>query len=518
MFDLVIRNGTLLDGTGAPAFPADLAISGGRVAAIGDLAAAEARATLDATGHCVTPGFIDAHSHSDAYLLIEPTAASKVYQGVTTEIVGNCGASAAPLLGPARMASDWQAHTYPGAWRTVAEYRRLIEQVRPAVNLVPLIGHNVLRASVMGYEGRAATPDEVAAMAGLLDQSLAEGGRGLSTGLIYPPGLYAAPDELRALARVVRRRNGLYATHMRSESSHLLEALEETLALGRDTGVRLQVSHLKTSGEANWGLLDRALDLLQQAREAGQAVAADRYPYIASCTELDVIFPAWATEGGREAELARLKDPATRARLRAEILAARSERSWGAIIIGSTTEPNAGFRGMPLGQVARILDLDPVDAALHLIESDGLTTSAFFQGMSEDNLWRILAQPWVMLGSDASLRAPWGPLSHDYPHPRAYGTFPRFLRAVLDGRSVPLPEAIRKLTSLPATHFNLPGRGLLKPGAHADVVVFDPATIRDRASYDNPHHLSEGIAAVIVNGVVTLKAGQLAPERAGQWL
>lgn len=518
MFDLKISGGTILDGTGAPAVAGDVGISGGRIAVVGDLAAAEARATLDATGKFVTPGFIDTHSHSDAYLLIEPTAASKLYQGVTTEVVGNCGASAAPLLGTAHMASDWQAHTYPGAWRTVAEYRRLIEQVRPAVNLVPLIGHNVLRASVMGYEGRAATADEVAAMARLLDRSLDEGGRGLSTGLIYPPGMYAAADELHTLARVVQRRDGIYTTHMRSESSRLLEALEETLALGRDTGVRLQVSHLKTSGQANWGLLDRALELIQRAREAGQAVAADRYPYISSCTELDVIFPDWATEGGREAELARLKDPATRARLRAEILAARSERSWGTITIGSTTEPNAGFRGMPLEQAARILAMDPVDAALHLIESDGLTTSAFFQGMSEDNLWRILAQPWVMLGSDASLRAPWGPLSRDYPHPRAYGTFPRFLRAVLEGRSVPLPEAVRKLTSLPASHFNLPGRGLLKRGAHADVVVFDPATLRDRASYDNPHQLSEGIAAVIVNGVVTLQAGRLAPERAGEWL
>lgn len=517
-FDITIVNGTVVDGCGGPAVRADVGIRGDRIAAVGDLGKAGAARAIDATGRLVCPGFIDTHSHSDAYLLVEPSAPSKVFQGVTTEVIGNCGCSAGPRSGAARMPSDWEPFTYPGRWNTVAEYRRLLEAVKPGVNVVPLIGHNTLRASVVGYEGREATADELASMAGLLEQALDEGGRGLSTGLIYPPGMYASREEIHALARVVQRHDGVYTSHMRSESSRLVEALEETLAVGRATGVRVQISHLKTSGKANWSLIDAALETIGQAREDGLAVAADRYPYLASCTDLDVIFPDWATEGGRDAELARLGDPATRARLRAELLETRSERTWGSITIGSTTPANARFRGMPLEDAARLMGLAPVDAALTLIESDRLATSAFFQGMSEENLWRIMAQPWVMVGSDASLRAPWGPLSHDYPHPRAYGTFPRLLRAALDGKTVALPEMVRKMTSLPAAQFRLGARGEVKPGYMADLVVLNPGTVRDQASYSQPHRLPEGITHVLVNGVPVLDAGTLTGQRSGRWL
>jgi N-acyl-D-amino-acid deacylase len=518
MFDLKIINGMVLDGTGGPACRTDIGITGDRIRAMGALEKAEARAVIDAQGHLVCPGFIDTHSHSDAYLLIEPTAPSKVYQGITTEVVGNCGASAAPCLGEAHLASDWQLHTYPGQWQTMAEYRQVLETVRPIVNVVPLVGHNVLRASVMGYQGRAATGDEVKAMERLLEQSLDDGGRGLSTGLIYPPGMYAAREEIIRLARVVQRKGGIYTSHMRSESSRLIEALDETIGVGRETGVRVQVSHLKTSGQGNWHLIDAALETIHSARQSGLDVAADRYPYISSCTELDVIFPDWATEGGREAEMARLQDPAIRARLRAELLENRSERSWGSITIGSTTEANIPYRGLPLAEVAGLLKMDPVDAALHLIETDRLMTSAFFQGMSEDNLWRILDQPWVMIGSDASLRAPCGPLSHDYPHPRAYGSFPKFLRAALDGRTVPLPEAVRKMTSLPAAQFRLTARGELREGYLADVTVLDPGTVRDCASFSDPHRFSEGITHLVVNGQTVLADGRLTGARPGSWL
>jgi N-acyl-D-amino-acid deacylase len=518
MLSLKIVEGLVLDGTGTAACRTDIGITGDRITAIGDLQAAEAQETIRAAGKMVCPGFIDTHSHSDAYLLIEPTAPSKVYQGITTEVVGNCGASAAPCLGEAHLASDWQLHTYPGQWHTMAEYRQVLETVKPALNVVPLVGHNVLRASVMGYAGRAASRDEVKAMARLLEQSLDEGGRGLSSGLIYPPGMYAAHEEMIELARVVQRKRGIYTSHMRSESSQLIAALNETIGVGRETGVRVQVSHLKTSGQGNWHLIDAALETIESARAAGLEVAADRYPYISSCTELDVIFPDWATEGGREAEMARLKDPATRARLRAELVESRSERSWGIITIGSTSEANRAFRGVPLAEVAVQLNLEPVDAALYLIETDGLMTSAFFQGMSEDNLWRILAQPWVMLGSDASLRAPCGPLSHDYPHPRAYGSFPKFLRAALDGKTVPLPEAIRKMTALPAAQFSLSGRGELKKGYKADVVVFDPDAMCDCATFSDPHRLSRGIAHLVVNGATVLADGQYTGRRSGAWL
>jgi N-acyl-D-amino-acid deacylase len=518
MFDLKLINGLVVDGSGTPARRADVGITGGRIATLGDLAAASSRATLDAEGQMVCPGFVDTHSHSDAYLLLEASAASKIYQGVTAEVVGNCGSSAAPRLGAAQIPSDWQTHTYPGTWQTMAEYRRLWEQVRPAVNVVALVGHNVLRASVMGYEGRAAGPEEIRAMVRLLEQSLDEGGRGLSTGLIYPPGMYATADEILTLVQVVAKRSGIYTSHMRSESSGLLDALRETIGLARSTGARVQVSHLKTSGAANWHLIDEALGLIDAARQEGLAVAADRYPYTSSCTDLDVIFPHWATEGGREAELQRLRDPGTRARLRAELLASRPDRSWGIITIGSTSDANARFRGMLLEQAATVLGMEPVDAALHLIETDRLATSAFFQGMSEANLWRILAQSYVMIGSDASLRAPWGPLSLDYPHPRAYGSFPKFIRAALDGRTVPIEEAVRKITSLPAQQFGLAGRGTLAAGGAADLVVFDPHTVRDRATYGAPHQLSEGVNHVVVNGVITLRGGALTGDRGGQWL
>jgi N-acyl-D-amino-acid deacylase len=518
MFDVKLVHGSVLDGTGKPAFRADIGLVGDRIAEVGDLGAAEARVVLEAEHRVVCPGFIDAHSHSDAYLLIEPSAASKIYQGITSEVIGNCGSSAAPRLGTAQIPSDWRTHTYPGEWRTVAEYRRLLESVRPAVNVVALVGHNVLRASVMGYEGRAARTDEIQVMERLLERSLDEGGRGLSTGLIYPPGMYATAEELLALAAVVARRGGLYTSHMRSESSGLLDALKETIGIGRQTGVRVQVSHLKTSGQSNWHLVEAALELMEGARREGLAVAADRYPYTASCTDLDVIFPNWATEGGREAELGRLRDPSLRARLRDELLATRPERAWGSITIGSTSEANVRFRGMPLEQVAAALGLEPVDAALYLIESDQLATSAFFQGMSEANLWRILGQPYVMLGSDASLRAPWGPLSCDFPHPRAYGSFPRFLRAALDGKTVPPAEAVRKMTALPAEHFGLRERGVLAKGHYADVIVFDPGTLRDRATYSEPHQLSEGVIHMLVNGRVTIRDGSLTGERHGIWL
>lgn len=518
-FDHKIVGGLLLDGTGAPARRADLGVRGDRIAALGDLTAAAARRTWRADGRYVCPGFIDAHSHSDAYLLIEPSAPSKIYQGITTEIVGNCGASASPLIRRDCLPSDWQAHPYPGEWKTTAEYVALLERVRPAPNVMLLIGHGKLRAWVVGLENRAATPDELRAMERLLDQCLAEGGRGLSTGLIYAPGLFASREELVALAHVAARHDGLYTTHMRSESGHLLEALEEAIAIGRASGARVEISHLKTAGRAHWPLLDRALDLIRAARAEGLAIAADRYPYTSANTDLDVIFPDWAVTGGRDAVLRRLHDPADRQRLRDELTASRTPDYWETVTIGSTSHPdNTRFRGRPLSEVAAELRLPPAEAALLLIERDALRTSAFFFGMSEDNMWKILAEPFVMLGTDASLRAPTGPLGEDHPHPRAYGSFPRFLRAALDGKTVPLPEAVRKMTSLPADHFRLKDRGRLTAGGMADLIVFDPTTVSDRATYAAPHQLAVGLELVMVNGVVTLEPAGLTGQRAGRVL
>ena len=294
MFDLLIRGALIYDGSGAEPVLGNLAVNGDRIAAVGELAGAVARNVIDAAGKALSPGFIDVHSHSDTYLLIEPSAPSKISQGVTTEIVGNCGASAAPRTPLTRLPFDWADKPYPASWESVADYRALLEQVRPAVNVMMLAGHNRLRSDIMGYAARPATADEVAGMCRLLEQSFDAGARGLSTGLLYTPGCFSEPGEVQELARVAARRGGIYTTHMRSEGSRLLESLDETLDLGRTTGVRLQVSHLKTSGRAHWGKLDAALDRLRSARAAGLDVAADRYPYTAASTDLDVLLPDWA--------------------------------------------------------------------------------------------------------------------------------------------------------------------------------------------------------------------------------
>ena len=340
-------------------------------------------------------------------------------------MVGNCGASAAPRVGRYPMPSDWRDKKYPGPWNTVTEYRELLDQVKPAVNVVLLIGHNAIRAGIMGYEGRAATDSEFKAMADLLAKSLDEGGAGLSTGLIYSPGMFAPPEEIIGLAKIVARRGKIYTSHMRSEGAKLLEAIDETIDIGRQSGVRVQISHLKTSGRKNWHLIDAALDKIRKAQAEGVEVASDRYPYTAACTDLDVILPDWASEGGREAVLKRLRDPQTRKRIRDDLAASRDAQYWESVTVGTTHHPdNRKFQGVPLLQVAKQLSMDPVDAVLHLIDTDELHTGGIFFGMSEANMWKILGEPYVMIGSDASVRAPEGPLSHDHPHPRAYGDVP----------------------------------------------------------------------------------------------
>jgi N-acyl-D-amino-acid deacylase len=527
MFDLLITGGDVLDGMGTDPVRSDIGITGDTIAAVGDLSNAEARQVIDLGPACpqspqsaiVCPGFIDVHSHSDAYLLIEPLAPSKLYQGVTTEVVGNCGASAAPLTGEYRMPSDWREMAFPGGWRSVAEYRALLEEVGPAVNALLLVGHNTLRAGVVGYENRLATIDERRAMAALLARGMDEGARGLSTGLIYSPGMFAPRDEIVELAQVAADHDGIYTSHMRSESRYLLEAIDEALAIGNASGIRVEISHLKVGGRDNWGLIDAALDRIRSARERGQEVAADRYPYTSACTDLDVIFPDWAAEGGRDAVLGRLRSPAERARLREDLLASRSDAYWPTVTIGSTSHAeNRRFQGMPLLEVASELGVEPVDAVLHLTETDELKTGAFFFGMNEDNMLRILAEPYVMLGSDASLRAPTGPLSHDYPHPRAYGSFVRFLRMALDGRTVPLPEAVRKMTSLPAQQFSLADRGTLAVGKRADIAILVPGRLRETTGYADPHRLAEGVSHVMVNGVLTLVDGKPTGQRNGRFL
>ena len=510
-FDFIISGGRVFDGSGGGESQEDVGIRGDRVAAVGDLSAASARKRIDARGCLVCPGFIDAHSHSDTYLLLEPSAASKTYQGICTEICGNCGASAAPLLGEYKMPADWLAKTYSKPWKTVAEYRERFAEARPAINAALLVGHNTLHAGICGYEPRGAAPDELKQMFQALEQALDEGAIGLSSGLAYPPGSAVPRGELVALCERVARRGGIYTTHMRSESGGLLEAIDEAVEIASRSGVRLHISHLKASGEANWHKLPAALE---KVRRAG--AAADRYPYTAGSTDLDILLPQWASYGGRDAILARVRDPATRRKIRDELRQKPSDH-WENVMVGFTRFE--AFRGKFLYEVAASLGMDEVDALLHLVDADELGTGGVFFSMSEENLREVLAQPYVSIGSDGSLRAPWGPLSADHPHPRAYASHTRFLRMALDGKTVPVAEAIRKMTSLPAEQFGLKGRGLLRKGFFADVAVIDPETLRENSTYGDPHRLSEGVRHLFVNGFQTLENGRhTGPAGAGRFL
>jgi N-acyl-D-amino-acid deacylase len=510
ILDAAILGGELIDGSGGAACRADVGIAGGRIVAIGALGGAAAVRRVDARGCVVCPGFIDAHTHSDTYLMIEPSAPSKVFQGVTTEVTGNCGASAAPLAGEARLPADWEAMTYPVAWRSFSEYRAALASARTAVKVAPLIGHNTLRAGIAGYGAAPASASQVAAMGRVLEDALDQGAHGMSLGLAYIPGRYAGADEVLALAKILASRDALLTTHMRSEGDDLLESLDEMLALSDATGVRLLVSHLKVSGPDNWHKIDPLLERLRGLDGIGSRVVADRYPYTYSCTDLDVVLPAWLFEGGRTAAAQRLADPEVCERLIAETEADRDEAGWARITLGSTTHPDAiGLRGASFNEVAAAMGLGRAEAVVELVRTYDFQTSAYFHTMSEDNLHRILREPYVMVGSDASVRAPWGALSHDWPHPRAYGTFPRYLRMAVEACGLSLPEAIARCTSLPARVFGLRDRGRLAEGYAADIAVFDPAAFVDRSTPAAPHALADGMRALFVNGVATLLDGEL---------
>jgi len=541
MSKTLIRGGLVIDGTGRAAFPADVLVDGDRIADVIEcdesgraaLRRGHADSEIDASGCLVTPGFIDSHAHSDAYLLIEPDAPSKLSQGITTEINGQCGGSVAPRYGAARLSSDWASMTYPGGdgtpgptWRSMAEYRALLDQVRPAINTVQFVGHNTLRSSVIGYDPVRATPETLREMENLLARELDDGGWGLTTGLIYQPGKYSDAAEVTSLARVAAAHGGFYATHMRSEGDAIIEAIDEVLDLVRATGIRAEISHLKTSGKRNWGKIDDVLAKIERAIDAGELLGSDRYPYCAAGTDLDVVFPDWAGEGGVVAEIKRLADPATRARIAAEIDA--QDRDWSTVMIGGTwSEETSQCSGQRINElVSRWRATGPATPGAlicDILSADACRTGAFFFGMSEDNLQKIFSRPWIVPGSDASLRAPWGPLGKDHPHPRAYGTMPRFFRMLtgrVEGhaRICSREEAIKRMTSVPAERFGIRDRGVIRPGAYGDITVWNEDTFRETATYTSPHSFCEGVEAVMVNGSVSYRSGKFTGNRSGRFL
>lgn len=523
---VLIENGVIADGTGRECFLGCVTVSGDRITGVGRGAfpskdRQEFDLVVDASGCVVSPGFIDAHAHSDAYLVLEPDAPSKLSQGITTEINGQCGGSVAPRYGEARLSGDWASLLGDRlAWRSMAEYRAVLEAAKPSINTVQFVGHNTLRSSVVGYAGRVATKDELAQMGRLLEQSLDEGGWGFTTGLIYQPGKYATDAEVVSLAATAARCGGMYATHMRSEGDRLLESIDEVIGLVRATGIRAEISHLKTSGKGNWDKIGPMLEKMQKAIDEGLLLGADRYPFCAAGTDLDVVFPDWAGEGAAVAEMERLKDPRTRKRIADEIDS--SGRDWSGVMIGGVwDEANRAFSGRTVSELLESGETGASSAGdliCMLLERDKCRTGAFFFGMSEENLGKILAMPWIVPGSDASLRSPWGPTGADHPHPRAYGTMPEFYRRTAVAGSGPDAVAIARMTSVPAKRFGIKGRGVLERGAYADIAVWREKDFANTATYAKSHSFCTGMEKVFVNGALAYDRGAFTHSGTGRFL
>lgn len=542
----LIKNGTIIDGKGTLAFVGDVLVEDDRIVEVipaGELQnfkTSEPQNLIDASGLIVSPGFIDAHTHSDAYLVIEPDAPSKVTQGITTEINGQCGGSVAPRYGEARLSSDWAAVLGDRlTWRSLAEYREVLAAAKPAVNTVQFIGHNTLRSSVIGYAARAAGDEDLREMSRLLDESLDAGGWGLTTGLIYQPGKYSTPAEVVALAKVAAAKGGYYATHMRSEGDHILEAIDEVIELVKATGIRAEISHLKTSGRKNWHKIDAVLDKIEGAMSEGLLLGSDRYPYCAAGTDLDVVLPDWAQEGGAPAELARLQIANLRSQIIEEINAL--DRDWSTVMIGGTwAEENKRYSGKTVAEILGLETLEfrpglassvssplkssvlslkssPGELITSILLADGCKTGAFFFGMSEENLAKIYSRPWIVPGSDASLRAPWGPLGLDHPHPRAYATMPEFYRRVR-ALGFSREETVARMTSVIADRFGIRGRGRIEKGAYADLVIWNEAEFKAKATFTDPHQFTGGVKAVMTNGVIAYCDGKFTGNRGGRFL
>jgi N-acyl-D-aspartate/D-glutamate deacylase len=522
--DIVIRGGIVVDGTGAPGRLADVAIRDGRIAAIGEITSSAAR-VIEAKGKVVAPGFIDIKTHSDWTLPLMPLAESKVRQGVTTEVVGHCGYSCAPCL-PGK-AEELKSYLGPSApWLDFAEtsfadYARTYPPT--AVNRVMLVGHNTLRLMVMGLERRPPTPPELARIKSLVEEALDAGAFGLSSGLFTPPGAYAAGDEMVELGRVLAHYGARYFTHLRDEAGTVFDAVAEAIEFGERCGVHVQIVHAKVSGTNNWGQAEKFLQLLRAARERDIGIDCDEYPYTAASNPLRNLMPPWLQEGGFEATLARLRDPGARARIRREVAASGLNnfghvKDWDAVRI--SISPNLPqYTGKTIAEIALSQRKDPLDAALDYIAADRGQTRIVVESISEDDVRAFVRAPEVMVGSDGNSVAPYGTTGQGKPHPRFYGTFARILgKYVREEAVVPLETAIRKMTDASAAALGLSKRGQLRAGFHADVTVFDPATIAERATYDDPHQFAVGIEAVIVNGVPVLERGEHTGATPGEML
>ena len=519
-FDLVIIHGRIIDGSGSPWYSGDIGIRDGRIAAIGTLAAAARAQTVDAHDLVVAPGFIDMLGQSELSVLVEPRVPSKIFQGITTEITGE-GNSVAPLS-DSIIRSDRELYAHYGVtpdWRTLRQYFARLEKQGIGINLATYVGATSVRRMVLGDEDRQPTPQQLDAMKALVEESMRAGAVGLSTALEYAPAPYARTQELIALAGTAAKFGGIYATHMRSEGDGIMSALDEAFRIGREAGIAVEIWHLKIAGKRNWGRMPEVVSKIDAARAAGIDVSANTYAYTAWANDLSAFIPPWAHDGGNAKLIARLKDRAHRERIRNEMLSASSEwdNEWEeipgpqAILIGVVHKPGLQpLQGETLAQVAKSWKTDPLDALFDLLIADDALTEVAVFGMSEPDVALALVQPWVSVDNDSEGTSPQGILARDHPHPRAYATFPRILRKyVRQEKKLTLEDAIRKFTALPAQRMRLTDRGVLKAGMWADVVIFDPATITDVATFENPNQLSVGMEYVLVNGVPVIEQGRM---------
>jgi N-acyl-D-amino-acid deacylase len=518
-YDLVIRNGRIIDGTGSPWYSGDIAIQGGRIAAIGEFAQAEAKQTIDAKGMVVAPGFIDMLGQSDLTMLVNPHLPSKIFQGITTEITGE-GGSVAPLndamIGADRVSYD-HFHITPD-WRTFREYFARLEKQGMGINLASYVGATQVRRVVLGDADRAPNSNELERMKGLVRDAMREGAVGLSTALQYAPAPYASTEELIALAAEAGKLGGIYATHMRSEGDAITAAIDEVIRISREAKIPAEIWHLKAAGKSNWGRMPEIVAKIEKARESGVDITADTYAYTAWYNTFSAFIPPWAHDGGDAKLIERLKDPAMRARIRKEMVTPSTawDNEWQeidgpqAILVSVVHNPKLlPLQGKTIAEIAKLWNKDAIDTIFDLLIADDAFTNVAVFGMSESDVVLALQQPWVSVCNDSQGTAPDGLLGAEHPHPRAYGTFPHILRKyVREEHKLTLQDAIRKFSALAAQRVRLADRGGLKKGMWADIVIFDPAVIRDKATFDNPNQLSEGMQYVLVNGVPVIENGR----------
>ncbi|MGQ9780807.1 MAG: N-acyl-D-amino-acid deacylase family protein [Nitrososphaeria archaeon] len=525
MFDILIKGGRIVDGTGNPWFKADVAIKDGKIARIGQLEKAQAREVVDARGHVVSPGFIDVHSHSDFTIPFNPKADSSIRQGVTTLVVGNCGFSLAPVNRQRReLLLKYISPFLPSKgelslrWSSFSEYLRYEERMKIAPNVVHLVGHGTVRIAVMGFEERAPTKGELEDMKVLVAEAMDSGAFGLSSGLIYPPGIYSETEELVELARVVAKYGGIYSSHIRGEGRMLIESVREAIEIGEKSGVPVEISHHKASGRRQWGKTKDTLAMMEDARVRGVDVTCDQYPYEAGMTSLVTLLPPWVHEGGMDQLLARLRSPRERERIRRDMVEGVpgwenfvEEVGWGNIYLGYVkTEKNKFLEGKSMAEIAKLKGKSDEFTVLFdlLLEEEGYASMVVFE-MGHEDVERVMKHHLSMFGSDSWSLSTYDILHIGKPHPRFYGTYPRILSEYVREKSLlSLEEAIRKMTSLPAQRMGVWDRGLIKEGLWADIVVFDFENVRDRATYRDPHQYPEGIEYVLVNGRVVVDHGE----------